>query len=141
KPGVRNDTVLNVDIAPTMLELAGVDVPATIQGRSLMPLLTGKTPEDWRKDWLYEYFEYPGAEHVRPHRGVRNERYKLIHFHKMPQFPELADEFELYDLQKDPRELVNLYGQPEYESLTSQLIQRITQLRKETDDHTVDATA
>lgn len=140
KPGVCHETALNVDIAPTMLELAGAQVPAAIQGRSLMPFLTGQTPEDWRKDWLYEYFEYPGSEHVRPHRGVRNERYKLLHFHKLPQFPHLADEFELYDLQNDRGELVNLYGQPEYESLTRQLIERIAQLRKETNDDTVDVT-
>lgn len=142
KPGsVCEQTALNVDIVPTMLELAGVDLPATMQGRSLVPLLKGEPPADWRTDWLYEYFEFPGAEHVRPHRGVRNERYKLIHFHKVPKFPGLADEFELYDLQQDPGELINLYGRPEYAPLAGQLQARIAELRKETNDHTKDAAA
>ncbi len=131
---------LNVDITPTMLELAGIPVPAAMHGRSLVPLLKGETPENWRKDWLYEYFEYPGAEQVRPHRGVRTERYKLIHYHKLPQFPELPEEFELYDLQNDPGEIHNLHAQPGYAALTQQLLNRIAGLRKETDDHTTDAT-
>lgn len=131
---------LNIDIAPTILELAGIPVPVTMHGRSLVPLLEEKAPPDWRQDWLYEYFEYPEWEHVRPHRGVRTERYKLIHYHKMPQFPELPEEFELYDLQQDPGEIHNLHGQPGYASLTSQLLERIATMRKETGDLTTDAT-
>jgi arylsulfatase A-like enzyme len=131
---------LNVDIAPTMLELAGLPVPATMQGRSLMPLLRAAPPDDWRTDWLYEYFEYPDAEQVRPHRGVRTELYKLIHYHKLPDYPDLAEEFELYDLQNDPGEEDDLCGQPEYESLTQHLLDRIQSLRKETGDQTTDAT-
>ncbi|MDE3066025.1 MAG: sulfatase [Verrucomicrobiota bacterium] len=131
---------LNVDIAPTMLELAGLPAPAAMQGRSLAPLLRGESPETWRKDWLYEYFEYPEVEHVRPHRGVRTERYKLIHYHTLPQYPELPEEFELYDLRNDPGELHNLYGQPAYASLTRHLLDRIRELRKETGDHTTDET-
>ncbi|MGH7950424.1 MAG: sulfatase family protein [Limisphaerales bacterium] len=137
---VCEQMVLNVDIAPTILELAGIQVPVTMHGRSLVPLLKGEPPEDWRKDWLYEYFEYPGAEHVRPHRGVRTERYKLIHYHKLPQYPELAEEFELYDLQNDPGELHNLHGQADYATLTRQLMDRISKLRKETGDQTTDET-
>ena len=130
---------LNVDIAPTVLELAGVPVPASIQGRSLVPLLKGGSVENWRKDWLYEYYEYPQWEHVRPHRGVRTERYKLIHYYKLPDFPDEPEEFELYDLAKDPGELNNLYGQAGYASLTQQLLNRIAELRKETGDHGTDA--
>jgi arylsulfatase A-like enzyme len=129
---------LNVDLAPTMLELAGVKVPESMQGRSLVPLLKGESPDNWRKDWLYEYFEYPDAERVRPHRGVRTERYKLIHYHKLPQYPKFPEEFELYDLQNDPGELDNLYGRPGYDSLTRLLMGRISELRKETGDHTTD---
>jgi arylsulfatase A-like enzyme len=131
---------LNVDFAPTLLELAGVPVPDGMQGRSIVPLLQGRKPGNWRKDWLYEYFEYPEFEHVRPHRGVRTDRYKLIHYHKLPQYPDLAEEFELYDLKKDPHELNNLYGQDGYESLTQQLLDRIGELRKETNDTTTDET-
>jgi arylsulfatase A-like enzyme len=131
--------ILNVDIAPTMLELAGVPVPASIQGRSLVPLLKGEQPEDWRKDWLYEYYEYPQWEHVRPHRGVRTERYKLIHYYKLADYPDEPEEFELYDLQKDPGELDNLHGKAGYAALTQQLLNRIGELRKETGDHAKDA--
>lgn len=131
---------LNVDFMPTMLDLAGVSVPEGLHGQSLVPFLQGRQPDTWRKDWLYEYFEYPEVEHVRPHRGVRTERYKLIHYHKLPQFPDLPEEFELYDLQNDPQELNDLYGQDGYESLTQQLLNRISELRKETGDRTTDAT-
>jgi arylsulfatase A-like enzyme len=129
---------LNVDLAPTLLELAGIAIPDSMQGKSLVPLMKGEQPADWRKDWLYEYYEYPESEHVRPHRGVRTERYKLIHYYKLSKFPELPEEFELYDLQKDPGEIHNLYGQPGHSSLTQRLLARISELRKETNDQTTD---
>jgi arylsulfatase A-like enzyme len=125
----RDEMVLNIDVAETLLEIAGLPIPPTMQGRSFLPLALGKSVSDWRKDWLYEYYEYPGFENVRPHRGIRTERYKLIHFFVEPQ------EFELYDLQTDPNEDKNLYGKPGYESLTAQLKARIEELRSETADH------
>jgi len=131
---VCDKAALNVDIAPTLLELAGAPPLAACHGRSLVPLLRGQPPQNWRTDWLYEYFEYPQWEHVRPHRGVRTERHKLIHYYNLADFPDEPEEFELYDLQKDPGELNNLYGQPGYASLTRQLLARIDQLRKETGD-------
>jgi arylsulfatase A-like enzyme len=131
---VSEQIALNVDIAPTLLELAGAHLPSTLHGRSLVPLLKNEPPQDWRKDWLYEYFEYPQWEHVRPHRGVRTERYKLIHYYKLAAFPDEPEEFELYDLTRDPGELHNLHGQPGYVTLTQQLLNRITELRKETGD-------
>jgi arylsulfatase A-like enzyme len=135
KAGTSSDKMtLNVDIAPTVLELAGVPVPAKMHGRSLVPLLKGEQGNEWRKDWLYEYYEYPQWEHVRPHRGVRTERYKLIHYYKLADFPDEPEEFELYDLQKDPGELHNLYGLSGYTALTRQLMNRIAELRKETGD-------
>lgn len=120
--------VLNLDIAPTVLELAGIAIPKHMQGRSLVPLLKGETPSDWRSDWLYEYYEYPGPHSVRKHRGIRTERYKFIHYYDDPQ------EFELYDLQNDPEERENLYGKPGTELLVKQLRQRLEELRKETRD-------
>jgi arylsulfatase A-like enzyme len=119
--------VLNIDIAPTVLELAGAPVPPWMHGRSVVPLLKGQKPA-WRQDWLYEYFEYPAVHSVRKHRGVRTERYKLIHYYEEPE------EFELYDLRRDPGERRNLYGQPGHEKLTRRLRQRIEALRKETGD-------
>ncbi len=122
------EMALNVDIAPTLLDLAGVPAPAHMHGRSLVPLLEGK-PVEWRKDWLYEYFEYPIPQNVKPHRGVRTERYKLIHYYA----PE-PQEIELYDLQEDPGELRNLYGQPGTEKLTARLRARLDELRRQTGD-------
>ncbi len=140
QPGSVSDKMaLNIDVTPTMLELAGVQMPNPMHGTSLVPLLKGKKV-DWRRDWLYEYFEYPEFEHVRPHRGVRTERYKLIHYHTVPEYPDLQEAFELYDLQEDPGELVNLHGQKRYGALTQQLLIRIGELRSETGDQTTDST-
>ncbi len=136
---VSEQIALNVDIAPTLLEFAGIDTPTAMHGRSLVPLLKGEPPKTWRKDWLYEYFEYPQWEHVRPHRGVRTERYKLIHYYKLSAYPDLPEEFELYDLQRDPGELTNLHGKPGHAALTQDLLKRITELRKETSDKFTDA--
>lgn len=119
--------VLNVDVAPTLLEIAGLDVPAEMQGTSMLSLAEGKQVP-WRTDWLYEYYEYPGFENVRPCRGVRTERYKLIHFFLEPE------EWELYDLQADPDEANNLYGKAGYEQITAHLKERLTALRAETHD-------
>ena len=119
--------VLNVDIAPTVLDLAGAPIPDWMHGRSVVPLLRGENVA-WRKDWLYEYYEFPGAHSVRKNRGVRTDRYKLIHYFEEPQ------EFELYDLVEDPEERNNLYGKSEHAELVSRLRQRIEALRRETGD-------
>ena len=124
--------VLNLDFAPTLLELAGVDAPRAMQGKSLVTLAQGKE-SDWRADWLYEYFGYPGAEQVRPHRGVRTPRYKYIHYFLAPE------EFELYDLQADPGETKNLFGKPQHAQVQADMQGRLEQLRKEAGDHTRDA--
>ena len=128
KPGTASDKmVLNLDVAPTLLEIAGLEVPVAMQGKSMLALAEGRNV-DWRKDWLYEYYEYPGFENVRPCRGVRTERHKLIHFFITPE------EWELYDLQKDPDEKENLYGRAGYEEVTAQLKKRLEELRAETHD-------
>lgn len=127
----RGEMVLNVDVAPTIYDLAGVKIPTTVQGHSLVPLAEGKPARRWRKDWLYEYYEYPGFENVRPMRGVRTERYKYIHYFVDPQ------EYELYDLQADPDEMQNLYGRPGYEDVTRKLAARLEELRRELDDRYV----
>ncbi len=124
---VVDEMVINIDTAPTLLELAGVDIPARVQGKSLVSLAKGNKT-NWRKDWLYEYYEYPESQKVRPNRGIRTERYKLIHYYLAPE------EFELYDLQVDPSETQNLYGKPGAAELTHQLMARLAELRKETGD-------
>jgi arylsulfatase A-like enzyme len=125
---VVEQMALNLDLAPTMLELAGLQVPRQMQGRSLVPFLNGSEPAQWREDWLYEYYEYPSANNVPKHRGIRTARYKLIHYYLPPE------EFELYDLQNDPEELFNLYGESRYRGLTETLRRRLEELRRETGD-------
>ena len=132
RPGRTVDAmVTNLDIAPTFLELAGVEVPKRMQGLSVAPFLRGEQPKTWRKDWLYEYYEYPGAHSVPKNRGVRTDRYKYIHYYEPPE------EFELYDLEEDPGELHNLYGDPRHAGLQRDLARRLAELREETGDHYV----
>ena len=122
-----DEMVLNLDIAPTLLELAGVPIPPAMQGKSMVKL-GQKQDHAWRKDWLYEYYEYPEAEQVKPHRGVRTDRYKFIHYFTEPQ------EYELYDLASDPGELHNLHGDPAFAGLERDLAARLAALRRESND-------
>jgi arylsulfatase A-like enzyme len=129
KPGTVNDAmILNVDFAPTFLEFAGLPILAEVQGHSLKSVLSGKTPEDWRKSWYYRYYHYPADHQVQPHYGVRTERYKLICFDRLNQW-------ELFDLKTDPRELKNIYNDPRSEKIVAELKSEIARLRKELDDH------
>ncbi len=124
---VESEMVLNVDIAPTILDLADITIPDDMDGRSIRPILEGKRSM-WRKDFLYEYYEYPGAHSGRKNRGVRTERWKYIHYFEEPQ------EFELYDIQSDPHEMKNLIHVPQYKPIVNQLRRRLTELRKELKD-------
>ena len=123
----NNDMILNVDFAPTFLEYAGLPVPKEMQGRSIFPLLNEKTPKDWRTTMYYRYYHYPADHRVQPHYGVRTERYKLIYFNKI-------NEWELFDLEKDPHELNNIYANPEYADTVSKLKTELARLRQELDD-------
>jgi arylsulfatase A-like enzyme len=125
RPGsVNRDLVMNLDIAETFLDIAGAPVPATMQGVSIVPLLRGMRPRDWRDAIYYQYFEYPGWHAVRRQYGVRTDRYKLIHYYEV-------DEWELFDLLADPEELKSLYADPAYSRIRSTLEQRLAALRKE----------
>ena len=127
-PGITNhDMVLNVDFAPAFLECAGVAAPAGMQGRSCMPVLRGTRPGDWRTDMYYQYYEFPQPHHVYPHYGVCTDRYKLIHYH----LPGKIDEWELFDLEKDPEELRSVYADPAYADVAERLKARIAAFRKE----------
>lgn len=123
-----NEMILNVDFAPTFLEYAGLPVPSEIQGRSFVSVLNGESPKNWRKAMYYRYYHYPGDHQVQQHYGVRTERYKLIFFHRINQW-------ELYDLQKDPHELNNIYAAPEYAETVKELKMALERLRKELNDH------
>ena len=130
KPGSENlRLVQNLDYAETFLEIAGAQIPADMQGRSLVPLLRGEQPDDWRKSIYYHYHEFPSVHMVARHYGIRTERYKLIRFYQF-------DEWELYDLQKDPDELDNLHGKPEYGEITRRLEVDLEKLRKHYGDDT-----
>lgn len=126
--GDINEMVQNIDYAPTFLELAGLEVPADIQGVSLMPLLRGEHPADWRDAIYYHYHEYPAEHAVQRHYGVRTARYKLMHFYND------IDHWELYDLQSDPNELNNLYGKPGYEDITKEMLSKLKALQEQYDD-------
>ncbi len=126
-PGSFNrDIVSNLDFAETFLEAAGVEVPAEMQGRSLVPLMKGRTPADWRKSFYYHYYEFPGPHSVRRHYGVITARHKLVRFYE----PEVAYS-ELFDLQEDPRELKNIHGTPEAAAVQKDLEAELQRLRRE----------
>jgi len=128
KPGTRvRAMTLNVDFAPTFLEAAGAIVPATMQGRSLLPVLKGRTPADWRTSMYYRYYHDPGDHNTRVHYGVRTTTHKLIYFWK-------KDQWELFDLVNDPYELHNLYGQTGQEQLTATLKAELARLKKSVND-------
>jgi arylsulfatase A-like enzyme len=127
RAGSQNkDIVSNLDFASTFLEAAGQPIPADIHGRSLVPLLAGKTPSDWRKSFYYHYYEYPGPHSVRRHYGVVTDRYKLVRFY----YPDV-DYWELFDLQKDPRELRSVYDVPDYAKVQKELQEELARLRKD----------
>ena len=127
-PGrINRDMVLNVDFGPTFLDIAGVLVPKDMQGHSVLPLLRGHTPGNWRRSMYYQYFEYPAMHSVLPHYGIRTPRYKLIHY----AYKSEIDEWELFDLEKDPQELHSVYADPQYADTVKQLKQELQRLRKE----------
>jgi arylsulfatase A-like enzyme len=127
---VSDDIVMNLDFGATFLDFAGVPVPADMQGESIRKVLQGKTPGDWRKSMYYHYYEYPGAHSVKRHYGVRTGRYKLIHFY------DDIDEWELYDLKKDPKEMKNVFGDPAYAETIKELKVELKQLREKYKDTT-----
>jgi arylsulfatase A-like enzyme len=129
-PGsVNTDLVQNIDFAETFLDIAGAPIPADMQGQSLVPLLKGNTPDNWRKSLYYHYYEYPGAHSVRRHEGVADARYKLIRFYgeDVPG----GEEWEFYDLETDLAEMNNLYGKPEVEETVADMKQELSRLRSE----------
>lgn len=124
---VNEDLVQNLDYAETFLEIAGATIPADMQGRSIVPLLAGETPADWRESIYYHYYEYPSVHMVPRHYGVRNDRYKLIHFYQF-------DEWEFYDLETDPDELQNLYEHADYADEIATMKVELERLRAEYQD-------
>ncbi|WP_367873547.1 sulfatase/phosphatase domain-containing protein [Luteolibacter sp. Populi] len=121
-PGMRNEALVqNIDYAPTFLEAAGLPVPATVQGKSLLPVLKGTTPADWRKEIYYFYSGEP-THHVAAHDGIRGEKHKLMYF-------PASKEWNLFDLEKDPDEMKSVHDDPAYAKILEGMKKRYTELR------------
>ncbi len=125
---VREQMTLDIDLAPTFLDLAGLPIPQKMQGKSLLPLAKADD-RNFRKEWYYEYYEWPNPETAPPCRGIRTEKYKLIQYTLEPQ------EYEMYDLQNDPKESKNLYGMPEHAEVQKRLLARLECLRSTVPEH------
>lgn len=117
KGTINDDLVSELDIAPTLLEFAGVSIPEHFQGKSLVPILQGKRVKEWRKEIFYHYYD---AFDVPDHFGIRTKEYKLIHFPLLPNHSE-STVYELYNLKTDPDEMINLINVPEYARIAESL--------------------
>jgi arylsulfatase A-like enzyme len=129
KPGTTEDEMVqNLDFAQTFLEVAGVTSPEDMQGKSLVTLLKGEK-EKWDRDAVYyHYYEYPAEHAVKRHYGIATKEYKLIHFYYD------VDVWELYDREKDPQELHNVFNEPGYAQVVSEMKQKLTEIRKKYKD-------
>ncbi|MDA9038379.1 DUF4976 domain-containing protein, partial [Flavobacteriaceae bacterium] len=111
----------------TFLDYAGIPIPKGIQGESFRTVVNQKTSQ-WRDAIYYTYYEYPSVHMVKRHYGIRTERYKLMHFYYD------INEWELYDLEKDPSEMNNLYNKPDYKEVQENLHLRLNELRNQYGD-------
>lgn len=128
KAGSTSDSIVsNLDFPETFLDVAGVEIPGDMQGKSLVPLLEGNTPDDWRKSFYYHYYENPGGHNVARHYGVTNGKHKLIHFYALEG--KKIDDWELFDLSKDPNELQSVYDDPDYAQVRSEMMDELDRLR------------
>jgi arylsulfatase A-like enzyme len=124
---VQEGMAINPDFAPTFMDLAGLKTPPDMQGRSLLPLLKGEPPAGWRTSYYYRYYHDPGDHNTRAHYGIRTMTHKLICFWK-------KDQWEFYDLTKDPYELHNLYNDPAQQESVAKLKRELFRLKQEVKD-------
>jgi len=141
KPGTINDDIVsNVDFAPLFLDLAGVPIPGYFQGRSFRPLLRGATPVDWPQALYYRYWMHKTEHNVYAHYGIRTKRYKLIYYYadglNQPgaSVETCEPEWELFDLQEDPRELNNVYENSRYANISGELKDELHRMQKKVGD-------
>ena len=118
----------NVDFAPTFLDMAGLAIPTYMQGKSLRPLLSGSPPKDWSEIAYHRYWMHRDPDHnAYAHYGIRNQRYKLIYWYNegfgLPGTNHGGEdrEWELFDCEDDPLELMNLYSDPEYKDVVQMM--------------------
>lgn len=132
---VRSDWVINIDNAPTVLDLAGVPIPSEMQGKSIAPILRGESLPQESPAFYYHYYEFGDPHWVQPHYGIRTDRFKLISYYT-------TNQWELFDLEKDPDEMENLFIdnnrhiQAGYEEIVPQLVSQLKQLREKYKDTT-----
>ena len=130
EPGTRVPQMIqNIDYAPTFLEMAGTEAPADVHGESFLDLMVGRTPRGWRHSIYYHYYEHPQPHLVAPHYGVRTERHKLVYYYQ-------TREWELFDLQTDPSEMVSVYADPAYAATVADLKLELRRLRTVYEDTT-----
>lgn len=136
KPGsITTDFAINTDLAPTFLDLAGVDIPEDMDGVSFKPVLEGNTPDDWQTDMYYRYWMHRAHFNIPAHYGIRTERYKLIFYYGLPLDAKgsyqisTTPEWELFDLEKDPNEMNNVYNDPNYSNIIKDLKVRLLELK------------
>jgi len=113
--------VQNLDLAQTILAMAGIDAPIRMQGESLVPILKGEA-QTCRDALYYHYYEFPGVHNVQKHEGVRTNQYKIIHYYEI-------DEWELFDFKTDPTEMKNLYNDPQYADIQNDLKLKLNSLK------------
>ncbi|MAS93692.1 MAG: sulfatase [Verrucomicrobiales bacterium] len=124
EPGSECDEIVsNLDFPETFLDAAGLSIPGDMQGRSLVPILKGDVPKDWRTSFYYHYYEFPGAHSVARHYGVTTGEHKLIHYYHV-------GEWEMFDLKSDPDELNSVYGEDEYKDVQASLEAELGRLRE-----------
>ncbi len=129
KPGTKNDDmVMNLDFAETFLDAAGANIPEDMQGKSMLPIFKDELEGSFRDAMYYHYYEYPAVHMVKRHYGIRTDRYKLMHFYYD------IDEWELYDMEKDPLEQHNVINDPEYADVLKELKAQLQELRKKYKD-------
>jgi arylsulfatase A-like enzyme len=141
-PGsISGSFVLNIDVAATFCELAGIAPDEPMSGRSITPLLRGEPPPDWRRSMYYRYWEHLSDQHrVAAHCGIRTERYKLVYYYGQGLGLEgtsdeaTPPEWELFDLAADPAELRNVYDEPGFRAVTQELVAELAAIRSAVGD-------
>jgi arylsulfatase A-like enzyme len=126
--GQRIDAMVqNIDYAPTLLDVAGIEVPADMDGKSLLPILKGHKPDEWR-DSIYYHYYHNGAYNLPKIEATRSDRYKLVRYYDHKKF-DFGEQWELFDLQKDPTEQQSVYANPEYASVLEEMQHELSKLR------------